>query len=412
MNLRTLLCVGCSLLLVGVKAAEHREFLPGAPLWVEQAVAVRQEANPPEQEKADGALARDIEADQKLGAEVYKEIAEQVTFDETEEIGGRVSAIGAKLALIANDTHALALWGDKRFVKLDYKFFVIKDDEVNAFSVPGGYIYIYTGLLDFCESDDELAGVIGHEIAHASFRHVAEMQKRRSTIDLATLPLLLVAILTNSPDAGNAMIGMQALSLALSSGWSVEAETSADYGGLQYIRKSDYNPTGLLTFMERLGARDRLSPVQNLGILRTHPPSSERIQFLRTEMNNLDIPIQRSKVTKSFRASIESTDVGSLRLMFGEIPIHDFNGSDAIPRADAAVEALNQFFDKEPYLMDFEMTSTGVVRGLNRRLFEVRMEDLEGQNRTLNETIEEVRNNMKRALFDFNFKIGQSRTPR
>jgi beta-barrel assembly-enhancing protease len=404
MNMRPLLAVATFLVALGVP---HPLSALERPDWVE-GVITRQEAVAP---PADPGLARDIEKDKELGAKVHEEIKKQVKFDETEEANGRVQRIGAELAAIANQTHVTALWGDKRFVRLDYQFFVVQDKEVNAFSVPGGYIYIYTGLLDFCESDDELAGVIGHEIAHASLRHVAEMEKRQSTINLATLPIMLMAIFSNSADAGNALIGIQALGMALSSGWSVEAETASDYAGLQYIEKSNYKPAGLLTFMERLGYQDRLAPMQNLGILRTHPPTPERIAFLRRELQRNNIPIRRSEVTTSLRATIQNSDDGGLTLYFGKFPIHSFRGADAIPRADAAEEALNRFFDAEPLLMDYEMDGDGNVYGFNRRLFAVLTDDLEAQEMTLEEMRATVRDNMRRALFDFNYRVG-SASPR
>jgi len=355
-------------------------------------------------------LARDIKSDEALGAEVHKEIVKQVKFVENPEMVARVTKIGEEIAKIANARMVDNTWGEKRHVKLNYQFFVIDEPDVNAFSVPGGYIYFYRGLVEDVESDHELAGVMAHELAHASFRHVAELRKRQERASLVSLPLLLAAILGGGEDLGNLAIGAQALVQALSSGWSVEAETSADLGGVQYMMQSSYNATGLLTFMERMAYNERFSPVQSLGIYRTHPPSRERVQFMRAKMATYRIPIQRSLVTTSMAARVEPEDNGGLKLTFGKMPIHVFRGDDSVARADDAEEKLNRFFDSEPTLVDLDVTNDGIVRGSGRRLFEVKWDDREGTEEGMDSMIESVRTNLQRALFDFNYRTAIDRS--
>ncbi len=372
----------------------------------EQGNAEAPPAAPPE----DPNLARDIKSDEDLGAEVHKEIVKQVKFVENPEMVARVTKIGETLAAIANARMVDNMWGEKRHVKLKYQFFVIDEPDVNAFSVPGGYIYFYRGLVEDVESDHELAGVMAHEIAHASFRHVAELRKRQERASLVSLPLLLAAILGGGEDLGNLAIGAQALVQALSSGWSVEAETSADLGGVQYMMQSSYNATGLLTFMERMAYNERFAPIQSLGIYRTHPPSRERVQFMRAKMATYRIPIQRSLVTTSMAARVEPEDNGGLKLSFGKMPIHVFRGDDSVARADDAEEKLNRFFDSEPTLVDLDVTNDGIVRGSGRRLFEVKWDDREGTEEGMDSMIESVRTNLQRALFDFNYRTAIDRS--
>ena len=216
-----------------------------------------------------------IERDKKQGEDISKEVAKQVEFSKNEEYKARVTKIGTEMAQIANKETVEVTWGDARLSPFEYKFFVIKGDDVNAFSVPGGYIYVYEGLVEFAESDDELAGVLAHEIAHASFRHIATMQKEQGKLDLLTLGAILAAI-WSPKDAGTILFPTGLAIRGVQSGWSVNAEEAADYGGLQFIVKSKYNPLGTLTFMERLAYRDRYQPRIDWGIYQTHPHAEAR----------------------------------------------------------------------------------------------------------------------------------------
>src|SRR5579885_1407819 len=106
---------------------------------------------------------KEIDADKKEGAQYVIDVEKHEKLSTNEDMQNRVKRIGAVMAAIANKTHLIALWGDKRFSKFDYDFKVLQGkDNVNAFSLPGGHIYVYEGLINFVQSDDELAAVIGH----------------------------------------------------------------------------------------------------------------------------------------------------------------------------------------------------------------------------------------------------------
>src|SRR5207248_3056953 len=133
-------------------------------------------------------------------------------------------------------------------------FKVLEGDDINAFSLPGGRIYVYEGLMKFVESDDELAGILAHETSHAAFRHVATMEHKENKLVMAQIPLIIAAILAHSP--GVMAVG-QGYTQSTTSGWSIEAEKAADFGGFQFMLKSNYNPVAMLTFMERLARKHR-----------------------------------------------------------------------------------------------------------------------------------------------------------
>lgn len=349
----------------------------------------------------------DIERDKKDGAEIAKEVAKQVKFSEKAEYLSRVSRIGGEIAAIANKERVEVTWGDKRLSPFEYKFFVVQGEDVNAFSVPGGYIYVYEGLVEFAESDDELAGVLAHEIAHASFRHIATMMNEQKKFDWVTLGAILAAI-WSPRDAGNILIPTGLAMQGVQSGWSVDAEEAADYGALQYITKSKYNPLGNLTFMERLAYRDRYQPKIDWGIYQTHPHAEDRAKTMLKKLRSLGTSIARSSVTTSLRATSKIGDTG-IEVWFGQTRIHVFSGDDAQKRADRATDHLNAFFDRVPALFDVEVQGAATLSGAKRTLFEVQPADAVAEKIELGECVDRAYQALRKAVFDVGYRVWATR---
>lgn len=357
----------------------------------------------PETQKKQDSHKKDVDSDIKLGTEYAAEVAKELKFSEDAEKIAKVEKMGSELAAIANSKAVEVTFGDPRLSVFPYQFKVVKGKDVNAFSIPGGFIYIYEGLIDYAESDDELAGVVAHEISHAAFRHLAELRRRASRIDLMQIPLILAAILTRSPDA---LVGLQGANLAgqaFKSGWSLDAELSADFGAMQYMIQSGYNPVGTLTFMERLAYRDQGGPQIDWGILASHPPSKERAQAMLKFLNSKNIPVKRSQVTTSLRAATKIGDEGAIELWFGKMKLHAFRGENAIARSEDAVRKLNTFFDRVPGLEQVGRDGYA-IRGSGRPLFEVTQQDMEsGQDLDL--AFADVINRMRSVTFDLNYRL-------
>lgn len=348
-------------------------------------------------------LERDIRADEALGKQYAEEIAKELKFSEDQEMVARVNRIGAQLSAIANTTAVEVSWGDSRQTKFDYKFYVVANKDVNAFSVPGGHIYIYEGLINFAESDDELAGVVAHEIAHAAFRHVAVLRRQSSLIDILQIPIILAALISGSPDAMNAATAANAAGQSFRSGWSLNAETSADFGAVQYMIRSDFSPVGVLTFMERLAFRDAAGIPIDWGIYATHPPSRERADAIQKQLAAFNVPVKRSQVSSSMRAAAEIGNEQAIELSFGKTLLHEFRGEGAIQRAEEAARRLNVFMDRVPSLDELGRNGY-VLRGGNRPLFEVRQQDLlPGED--LDKEFTEVLNRIRSVVFDLNYRL-------
>lgn len=342
-------------------------------------------------------LKRDVE----LGEKYAKEIEKQIKLAEDVALLERVNRIGKELALISREHHVVATYGDKRHNVFDYTFKVVEDEDVNAFSIPGGFIYLNTGLLRFVQSDDELAAVLAHEIAHAANRHLVTMSRQQERTQIFTLPVVIAALLAGSVrDANLALIGQDLLLTALTSGWSQEAETDADRTALYYMVRSNYNPVGLLTFMERLAFREKNSPQFDWGIMRTHPPSRLRAERLKALLKKEGIPIERSKVSTDFRATYEVKG-DAVVVSLGTDELFRLGGEKAEERAKEMVAPLNEFFDSVPQV--FEVSASG-DRILARGKTLIRFEECDASGGASAAAVA-AEASLKRAIYRIAFRI-------
>ncbi len=347
---------------------------------------------------------KEIQKDVEKGKEYATELEKDLKLSDDVKLLERVQRIGAELAAIANKNAIPATYGDSRLSPFEYQFKVVIDKDVNAFSVPGGFIYVHTGLLDTVESDAELAGVLAHEIAHASHRHLMTLAKEYSKVStLSTIAALVVAIFADGRDAMNTINAQQLFLMALTSGWSEKAELDADQAGLRYMLESKHNPVGILTFMERLAFKEhRLGPNIDWGIQRTHPPSRNRVLALRGLLTERKIPIARSEVTTSFRVSVKG-DGSRKALSFGEYPLFTISGADSASRVEELTASLNRFFDSSPQIFAVRADG-GRLMWFGRTLVEMREGDIEGKSPA--EAAQAALAAIKNALFSLDFRTG------
>lgn len=363
----------------------------------------------PAPESIDAARQKILDADAKTGKGYAAEVDKELKPTNDLRMQARVERIGKELAAIANAHHLAATWGDKAYSKFDYTFKVVKGTDINAFSLPGGYVYVYDSLVKYVESDDELAGILGHEISHAAFRHVSILQGKVNHASTAwTLPLLLAGVLAHGASGGltGAMVG-QLATQAQASGWSEEAEEAADYGGFQILCLSKYSPVGLLTVMERFAKDERDRPQIDLGIYRTHPPSLARAEALTKDLNDAGVPIRRSLVSSTLRVEPKPGENGVVELWFNGIRLYGFGGNEALSRADAAAERLNLFFDAVPQLYEARIGPDGNIYGRNREIIDVDEADAEANKETKEQLQQDTLKAIRGALYSYAFRIWQ-----
>lgn len=359
----------------------------------------------------DAKYQKELDDESALGKKYAAEVEKENKLSTNKEFIERVERVGGEIAAIARTQQVDVSWGDKRLSPFNYTFKVIEGDDVNAFSLPGGYIYVYEGFMRYVESDDELAGVMAHEVAHASFRHLATLNREAQKFQAVSLPLLLVAILSGGQAGGDLLALNQLVGIAVGGGWSVKAEKSADWGGFQYILQSKYSPVGLLTFMERLARDERSQPKRQLdwGIYRTHPPSRERAEALIENLNGRGIQIRRSAVTQTFRTHVRPADNGGVEVLFSGRALFKFSGDSALQRADDAAARLDAFFDNVPELFELRVLGDGMVEGRRKFLFRITAEDAALAGITTYALADETEANLKRALYMLSYRIWDGR---
>jgi predicted Zn-dependent protease len=170
----------------------------------------------------------------------------------------------------------------------DYKFHVIKVDTYNAFAIPAGYIFINSGLIAAMDSEDELAGILAHEIAHVNARHISQKIERSKKIGWATLAGLAAGVLIGAAggaEAGQAVThGSQAVGAAAHLSYSRDNEIQADQLGLIYLNDAGYDGAGLLKILKKMRGKQWFSTEQIPTYMRTHPAIDERITYLDSQL--------------------------------------------------------------------------------------------------------------------------------
>lgn len=162
--------------------------------------------------------------------------------------------------------------------ELVYTIKVIDEDKLNAVSLPGGYVYVYKGLIDAVDSDDQLAGVIGHELGHITSKH--SMKKLQSMYGYTLLQL--AAIQSRN---GQLARGLSTAFLSIFLEFSQEDEFWADKLGVKYAKKAGYDPQGMLQFLKKLKEKQDKEPLRPYSYWRTHPFIPQRIAAVNQEIS-------------------------------------------------------------------------------------------------------------------------------
>jgi predicted Zn-dependent protease len=152
---------------------------------------------------------------------------------------------------------------------------VIDSPEINAFALPGGFLYVNTGLLTAAEEEDQVAGVMAHEIAHVAARHWASQMTKATIAQYAMLPLIFMPM-SYGVYYGIMEAYMNGIPLAFLK-FSRGAEAEADYLGIQYMYKAGYDPNSYVAFFGKVVEQERRSPGSVPTIFADHPPTGDRI---------------------------------------------------------------------------------------------------------------------------------------
>ena len=282
-------------LLIGVGAASS------------STIAYAQQNLPNMGEPADNALSPLEE--RELGAEFMRQIRASLPLVRDVQLEEYIQTLGTRLALAAAKTNAP-----------DFTFFIIADSAINAFAIPGGYIGVNVGLIEAMNSEEQLAGVIAHEVAHVTQRHHARAYATGNRASLTAAAAVLAAILIGqaSPEAGQAALAAGLAATQQSAiNFTRGNEVEADRIGIEILANAQYNPHAMAESFAILRRKNNLNTsAGQLEYLRTHPLDNNRIaeakdraatQAIRNPAPQIDFQLFKARL-----AVLTSNDPGQL----------------------------------------------------------------------------------------------------
>ncbi|MCP4670599.1 MAG: M48 family metalloprotease [Desulfobacula sp.] len=236
-----------------------------------------------------------------------------ITIPEEKKLGKKFMEMIEKQHMILKDpivehmmtrvgNHVLSFLPPQPF---DYSFYLVDDDVFNAFASPAANIFIYRGLITSLDSIDELAGIIGHEIAHAVSRHVSESIDRSKYINIGSLAGMLAGAIIASKTKGDAgttiMQGSMAVGHTAMLAFTRENETEADEKGIMFLKKSCFSPEGLKTGLMKIRDSDFQGVEAIPDYVKTHPGTGSRIAHVETILSDYTPLMDKAVCKKDFR---------------------------------------------------------------------------------------------------------------
>ena len=206
-----------------------------------------------------------IEEEWQMGAQISQEVASQVRFNNDPAVNAYIRNMGQRIVAQAAPP----------FNQLPWQFHVVEDESINAFAIPGGHVYVNTGLIKNADNASELAGVMAHEISHVLARHSTEQLSRQYG-----LSVIASAVLGQNPSQVAAIAAQIAATGAIAR-FSREAEREADEIGIHAMAAAGYNPLGMATMFEELLEHQQSQPSRVEQFFSSHPLTQERVRDAR-----------------------------------------------------------------------------------------------------------------------------------
>lgn len=203
-----------------------------------------------------------VSREDELGDQYAAAIRQQVSILEDSASAAWLSRLGVRLTSVADRENR------------DWHFYLVDDSTVNAFAVPGGHIFVHRGLIDQAETYTELAGVMGHEVAHVTLRHsVDQMRSRTRTGIFVTVFCAIVSVCSSTA----AQVAIDVGGQALFAKYSRDDEAQADSAAVGYLLAAGINPNGIPRMFERLATVRRVDPSALDAWFGSHPLEETRI---------------------------------------------------------------------------------------------------------------------------------------
>lgn len=290
----------------------------------------------PPREVPPAATAKEVELGDKSAAEIAKHPKIKLLTADKDE---KTKALLEKLNKMAE-----AMGKVSARPQIKYTVKLIDDKDLNAFTLPNGHIYFYTGLIEFAGSDDEIAAVMAHEIGHNTMMHALRGQAKAKKLGWASIAAM-IAMLGGGQAGGDIAQFSQYLLTAIMNGYGVEYEKEADNEAIDILTKTSYNPSALVSFMKRLEMEEKRRPSVELGIFQTHPPSEERATAALAVMKSSGIAYTPRNVQGATQFVVaEDKDRVAVtfdKLVLLELALDAKSAPPAKERAEQAAQKLN-----------------------------------------------------------------------
>jgi beta-barrel assembly-enhancing protease len=233
-----------------------------------------------------GACAVSQQQEVQMGQQYSQQINQELPIVQDAEINRYINVLGDSIARLTKRSD------------LEWHFFVVDSKEVNAFAVPGGYIYVNRGLIERADKMDELAGAIGHEIGHVVRRHTVKQMQQQQTAGIG-IQLGCILLRACQDQASQAAINLGAG--ALFAKFSRQDETEADQEGFKNVVSAGISPEGMVSLFQKLLEERASKPAGVDAWFQTHPLEESRIADVQGLINTLQ-PAQLARLSTDSRA--------------------------------------------------------------------------------------------------------------
>ena len=330
-----IIACACFVPLHSVQAAPQTATVPAAGV-----LAARQTGN--EKPVPPGATEKEIKLGEKAEADLAKSPQVKILDPAKDD---QAKALYAKLNKMATE-----LGKASARPNIVYKVKIIEDDQINAFTLPNGGIYFFTGLLDKLGSDDEIAAVMAHEISHNACMHVLRGQAKAGKMAWIGLAAMAAAMFGGKSGSDLASFSRYAMAGVMNS-YSVQYEAEADTSAVEMMQKTSFNPSALVTVMERFEAEEKRRPKTELGIFQTHPGSQERAEAIEAQIRAAGLPFNPRAVSGAPQAIVVQ-GAGRVLVRFQDITLLEFADDRSTPAAEAAPAAAKPTISGNAKIME------------------------------------------------------------
>ena len=326
-----------------------------------------------------------------------RQIEERFGICEDETLNEKLKRVSEKIVNVLTDEEKIT----------DFTFKVLDEDEVNAFALPDGQMYFFKGLVELSKTDDQLAGVVAHELTHVIHKHSKHIAKE-------SLPWLVGGILVGVvADEPGAAIAGDWVAQAQAQKYTRKAEEDADRFGLQLVIRAGYNPIGMLEFFNFMVEEEKRNPFLYQKYFFTHPFAHERISELKKILISMGYKVPDSLYRSYLESSIETREENGtflIDIIFDKetlFTIADTNKLELEERAENITLGLKEILDMGATRFDFRIVKDADrawIQAKGRTFYEPTSLDIEKSGMDRDALLKQILAKIKQLLLEEQIK--------